>query len=195
MAGGQRRQSTNRPPSWRNFLILQERPFDRRSGAHVSAASTGRRLRENDGARPARDRWRHAHSLTSRNSPMHGNGRRACDRFPNFSPPGPPFCRNVTAPKVIPLRRRFPIRVDRSTGVKRGAPAPRTRSERAVNFSRRRTTHAMTCPSCYWQHTNMETALVCYRKSNPIPTADRPPGDGLNTERIQPPENCAPRCR
>jgi len=46
----------------------------------------------------------------------------------------------------------------------------------------------MTCPSCLWQHTNMQTALVCYRKSNPVPEVNRPRGDGRNQERIPPPD-------
>jgi hypothetical protein len=36
----------------------------------------------------------------------------------------------------------------------------------------------MTCPSCFWQHTNVQTALACYRRSNPVPMEDRPRGDG-----------------
>ena len=38
----------------------------------------------------------------------------------------------------------------------------------------------MTCPSCYSQHTDMATALVCSRKSNPLPTLSRPLGEDAN---------------
>jgi hypothetical protein len=38
----------------------------------------------------------------------------------------------------------------------------------------------MSCPSCYWQHTDIQTALTCYRKSNPLPTENRPRGDRVN---------------
>jgi len=40
----------------------------------------------------------------------------------------------------------------------------------------------MTCPTCYWQHTDVNAALICYRKSNPKPTEDRPRGDGVKPE-------------
>ena len=47
----------------------------------------------------------------------------------------------------------------------------------------------MTCPSCYSQHTDMATALVCSRKSNPLPTLSRPLGEDANKQPFQPPEN------
>ena len=47
----------------------------------------------------------------------------------------------------------------------------------------------MTCPSCYSQHTDMATALVCSRKSSPLPTLSRPLGEDANKQPFQPPEN------
>jgi hypothetical protein len=38
----------------------------------------------------------------------------------------------------------------------------------------------MTCPSCHWQHTDVQTALTCYRKSNPVSTEDRARGDSVD---------------
>ena len=50
----------------------------------------------------------------------------------------------------------------------------------------------MTCPSCFWLHTNIETVLVCYRKYNPISSTDRPRGDGANSERVPRPDAANP---
>jgi hypothetical protein len=46
----------------------------------------------------------------------------------------------------------------------------------------------MTCPSCYSQHTDMATALVCSRKSNPLPTLPRPLGEDANKQRFSRPK-------
>jgi len=42
----------------------------------------------------------------------------------------------------------------------------------------------MTCPTCYWQHTDVNTALICYRRSNPVPAQSPPRGDSDNTDQI-----------
>jgi hypothetical protein len=81
------------------------------------------------------------------------------------------------------------MRVDPGTDVEEEHRIPRTRYHSSSELAMMESNAPMTCPSCYWQHTDVNTALICYRKSNPVPAQSPTRGDIENAEQIPRPED------
>ena len=104
-------------------------------------------------------------------------------RNSEFSTPRLPlFCRRMTYARID--FAAAPIFHASRPGYRRrrGAPDPTHPYRSSSELATMERTAPMTCPTCYWQHTDVNAALVCYRKSNPKPTEDRPRGDRVKPE-------------